>query len=183
MIVGISNIESELKHYKLSKKVVELIKSEIEKQLFLYKKLNIDPSNISLILLYRKPLNLEVIRVFDHNNILLENLDLSCERLKKISVFNKNNVDSIFWVSFFDGGNSISIVKSKMLDLNDLNYKKIKSITYGVTDGKDVIKINILQQDIKGADYEILKNAVKYKFEKEKGRSCENLNCVALNYS
>ena len=49
MIIGIQSVESGLKRFKLSKKNIELVKGIIEKQLFLYKNLKLDPSNVSLI--------------------------------------------------------------------------------------------------------------------------------------
>ena len=80
MIVSVQSIESGLKKFKLSKKSIELVKDSIEKQLFLFKNLKLDPSNVSLIIVSKKVEGLETIHVFEHNNVPIENLDLSLEK-------------------------------------------------------------------------------------------------------
>ncbi len=182
MMMSINNIESGLKRFKLSKKNVDIVRDEIEKQLFLYKNLKLDPSNVSLLIVSKKSEGVEFIRVFEHNNIPIENLDLSYEKSKSLVSFDDSKVDFVFWVSFFDNGTNISVVKGKLSDMLSLTYKKAKSVTYGITDGKSVVKIDIAQQDVKGAGYEILKNAIAYTFKKETGKTCENLDCMAVTY-
>lgn len=182
MIIGIQSIESGLKRFKLSKKNIDLVKGIIEKQLFLYKNLKLDPSNVSLIIFSNGLGGIESIRVFDHNNIPIENLDLSYEKSKRFSSFEDSKIDFVFWVSFFDNGETVSIVRGKLSDMLNLSYKKAKSVTYGITDGKDVLKIDISQQDVKGTDYEVLKNAIAYTFKKQTGRNCMNLDCMAVTY-
>ena len=182
MIVGIQSVESGLKRFKLSKKNIELVKGIIEKQLFLYKNLKLDPSNVSLIIFSTGVGGVDCIRVFDHNNIPIENLDLSYEKSKHFGTFEENKVDFVFWVSFFDNGENISIVRGKVSDMLGLSYKKAKSVTYGVTDGRFVLKVDISQQDVKGTEYEVLKNAIAYTFKKQTGQNCCNLDCMAVTY-
>lgn len=182
MIVSVQSIESGLKKFKLSKKSIELVKDSIEKQLFLFKNLKLDPSNVSLIIVSKKVEGLETIHVFEHNNVPIENLDLSYEKVKKLISFDDAKIDFVFWVSFFDNGETVSIVRGKLSDMLNLSFKKAKSVTYAVTDGKEVLKIDIAQQDVKGTEYEILKNAIAYTFTKRTGRICKNLDCMAVTY-
>ena len=116
------------------------------------------------------------------NNIPIENLDLSYEKSKHFGTFEENKVDFVFWVSFFDNGENISIVRGKVSDMLGLSYKKAKSVTYGVTDGRFVLKVDISQQDVKGTEYEVLKNAIAYTFKKQTGQNCCNLDCMAVTY-
>ncbi len=183
MIIDVRNIESGLKRFKLSKKNVELVKGMIDKQLFLYKHLKLDPSNVSLVIFSNETGEIESIRVFEQNNIPIENLDLSYEKSKKYSVFDESKIDFVFWVSFYDNGETISIVRGKLSDMANLKYRKAKNVTYGITDGNEVLKIDISQQDVKGTEYDVLKKAVAYTFKKRTGRVSDSLNCVAIMYT
>ena len=54
MLMSIEDISESLKTFKLSKKNIDLVSDIINKQLFLYKNLNLNPSNVSLIIVGKK---------------------------------------------------------------------------------------------------------------------------------
>lgn len=183
MVVNIRNLETGLKKFKLSKSSIEKVDSLIKKQLLVYKQLKLDISNLSMIIVSKKIEGIDVIRVFDKVNIPIEILDTSYTRLMNLSSLQDWNTDFILWVYFLEDKNYVDIVKCKLCDIVNIHFKKVKSITYGVTDGIDSIKIDISQQDIKGAEYEMLKNAVAYTFTKQTGKQSDNLDCLAVAYS
>ena len=182
MVTKFQELDSNLKRFRLSKKSIELVRDVIEKQLFLYRNLKLDPSNVSLVIVSKKIEGIETIRVFEHNNVPIENLDMSYEKSKRLMDLDDSKVEFVFWVSFFDNGETISVVRGKLSDILNLSYKKVKSVTYGITDGRDVIKVDISQQDVKGTEYEVLKNAVAYTFNKQLGKCVKNLDCMAVTY-
>lgn len=181
MLVSVQNLETSLKRFRLSKKDIELVSDVVKKQIFLYKNLNLDPCDVSLIIA-GKTEGIDIIRVFEHKNIPIEILDMSYEKSKKLATLKESKVDYIFWVTFLEHGEIIEIVRSKLSDMGNLTFKKVKSMTYGVTDGTEVIKIAISQQDIKGTEYVILKNAVNYAFNKQTGKKVNDLDCMAIGY-
>ena len=181
MLVSVQNLEVGLKRFRLSKKDIDLVSDVVRKQIFLYKNLNLDPCNVSLIIA-RKLEGVDIIRVFEHKNIPIEILDMSYEKSKKLATLKESKVDYIFWVTFLEHGEIVEIVRGKLSDIESLTFKKVKLMTYGITDGAEVIKIDISQQDVKGAEYSILKNAVNYTFNKRTGKKVNDLDCMAIGY-
>ena len=183
MLMSIEDISESLKTFKLSKKNIDLVSDIINKQLFLYKNLNLNPSNVSLIIVGKKIEGVDVIRVFYKNSVLLETLDTSYTRLKNLSSLENWNTSFILKILFVEDGKYIDVSKIKLTDVVSVNVKKVKNITYGVTDYNDVIKVDISLQDVKGAEYEVLKNAVIYTFNKQTKKKLTDLDCMVVNYS
>lgn len=182
MLVDVQNLETGLKKFRLSKKDINMVIGIIKKQVFLYKNLKLDLSNISLAIIGKGTDELDIIRVFEHKNIPIETLDMSYEKSKKLVTLNENKVSFVFWVSFLEDGEVVEIIRGKLSDIANLSFKKVKSMTYGVTDGTEVIKIDISQQDVKGTEYSILKNAVIYAFNKQTDKKVSDLDCMAVGY-
>lgn len=183
MILNVFNLESSLKKFKLSKENISAINDIIKRELKVYKNLNLDISNLSLILVGKKIEGIDIIRVFNKTSVPIEVLDTSYTRLMNLSSLEDWNTNFILYISFLKDINYVDIVKCKLKDINNIKSKKIKSITYGLTDGKDTIKIDILQQDIKGITYDVLKEVVEYTFRKQTGKTTSNIDCIALNFS
>lgn len=183
MLMSIEDISESLKTFKLSKKNIDLVSDIINKQLFLYKNLNLNPSNVSLIIVGKKIEGVDVIRIFDKNSVLLETLDTSYTRLKNLSSLENWNTGFILKILFIEYGKYVDVSKIKLTDVVSVNVKKVKNITYGVTDYNDVIKVDISLQDVKGAEYEVLKNAVIYTFNKQTKKKLTDLDCMVVGYS
>lgn len=183
MIVNISDLEMGLKQFKLAKSNISIVQEIITKQLFLYQHLKLDPSNVSLIIIGKKIDGVDTIRVFEKNNVLIDILDTSYNKLKNLSSLEDWNTNYIFWISFLENGKYLDIVKCKLSDIENLKVKKVKVMTYGVTDGEDVVSIVISQQDVKGTDYNVLKDVVTYTFNKRTGKKSTNLDFMAIGYS
>lgn len=183
MLLKTKELANGLKKFKLSKKNVGVIEQIVENQIVLYKSLQLDFSKVSLIIVGKKIEGVDTIRVFENNSVLLEILDTSYTRLKNLSSLEDWNTSFIFWVSFLENGEYVEIAKYKLSDISNINFKKVKSLTYGISDGVDAIKLEISQQDIKGVEYEVLRNAVAHTFNKETGKNVKELNCVVVDYS
>ena len=183
MLMNVEDIPKSLKTFKLSKKNIDLVSDIIDKQLFLYKNLNLNPSSVSLIIVGKKIEGVDVIRVFEKNSVLVETLDASYTKLKNLSSLENWNTSFIIKVLFIDDGSSVEISKIKLNDVISVNLKKVKNLTYGVTDYSDVIKLDISLQDVKGAEYEVLKNAVIYTFNKQTKKKLTDLDCMVVGYS
>lgn len=183
MLICVEDLQENLKSYRLSKKNINLVSEIIEKQLFLYKNLNLNPSKVSLIIVGKKIEGVDVIRVFERNSVLVETLDTSYTRLKNLSSLENWNTSFIFKVSFLEDGQYMEISKCKLSDVIAVNLKKVKNLTYGLTDGSDVMKIDISLQDVKGTEYEILRNAVIYTFNKQTKKKLTDLDCMVIGYS
>ena len=183
MLLRTKELTNGLKKFKLSKKNIGVIEEIVEKQIVLYKSLQLDLSKVSLIIVGKKIEGVDTIRVFENNSVLLEILDTSYTRLKNLSSLEDWNTSFIFWVSFLENGEYIEIAKYKLSDIASINCKKVKTLTYGISDGEDAIKLEISQQDIKGVEYEVLRNAVAHTFKKETGKNVKELNCVVIDYS
>lgn len=183
MVLNVFNLESSLKKFKLSKDNISVVNNFIRKELNVYKKLELDISNLSLIFVGKKIEGIDVIRVFNKINVPIEILDTSYTRLMNLSSLEDWNTNFILYVSFLKDVNYVDIVKCKLKDISKIKSKKIKAITYGLTDGKEIIKIDILQQDIKGITYDVLREVVEYTFKKQTGKDASNIDCIALNFS
>ena len=182
MLINVQNLEIGLKKFKLTKKDIDVVSGIIKKQLFLYKNLKLDLSNVSLVIINKDVDGIDTIRVFEHKNIPIETLDLSYEKSKKLITLNENRVSFVFWVSFLEDGKVVEVVRGKLSDISNLTFLKVKSMSYGITDGKEVIKIDISQQDVKGTEYSVLKNAVIYAFNKRTDKKVSDLDCMAVGY-
>jgi hypothetical protein len=183
MLTSESKIEEGLINIKLSKKHIQSVTEVIRKELFLYKHLKLDPSNISLIIIGRKIEGLQVIKVFDKKTVCIEMLDNSYERFKGMSKIEAFNTDFILLVSFLDNGELLEITKCKVKDFSEVSCKKVKSVVYGVSDGEEVASIEIQQQDVKGTTCEVLKAAVKYSFNKLKDKKVDKIDCSIISYA
>lgn len=182
MVINVKDLERGLKRFRLTKKSSNIVCDVITKQLFLYRKLKLDPSNVSLIVVSKKIEGVDVIRVFEKNNVVMEIIDTSYTRFKNLASLEDWNTDFIFWISFLDEGKFIDIVKCKLSDIENIKAKKVKSTIYGITDGEDVVRIEISLQDIKGAEYEVLKDAIAYTFNKSTGKNLKELDCMVVGY-
>lgn len=183
MLVDVKNLEEGLKKFKITKKNMNIVIDAINKQLFLCKNLDLNPSKVSLIIVGKKIEGVDVIRVFDKNSVLMEILDTSYTRLKNLNSLENWNTNFMLWITFLEDASFVEIAKCKVTDLVNINVKKVKTLTYGVTDGEEVVKLDISLQDVKGAEYEVLRNAVIYSFNKSTKKKLTDLDCYAVGYS
>lgn len=182
MVFNMKDLKKGLVKVKLNKKNMQLVQDIIQNQLFLFKHLKLDPSKVSLIIVGKKIEGVDVIRVFDKKNVLIEVLDTSYTRLRNLSSLEDWNTNFILWVSFLENGNYVDIIECKLSDIVNVECKKVKSTIYGVTDGEDVVSINISQHDIKGAEYDVIKACVAHTFNKRTGKDKQDLMCMAVGY-
>ena len=96
MVMRVSELQDNLKKYKLSKKNIALVLEIIEKQIFLYKKLKMNPDDVSLYIVNRKMYGINTIRIFEHNNILIEELDNSYNNFKVIQNLKDSDFNFLF---------------------------------------------------------------------------------------
>lgn len=183
MLINAERITEGLQSFKLTRKNISLVSDIIGKQLLLYKKLNLVPSNVDLVIISKKIEGVNVLRVFEKNNILIDVLDYSYTSFKTLSIADNKDINFILRVSFLDGGKYIDVVKCKLIDVLSLGLTKVKNVTYVATDYEDVVKLDISLQDVKGAEYEVLKNAVIYAFNKKTKKKLVDLDCIAVAYS
>ena len=183
MVMRVSELQDNLKKYKLSKKNIALVLEIIEKQIFLYKKLKMNPDDVSLYIVNRKMYGINTIRIFEHNNILIEELDNSYNNFKVIQNLKDSDFNFLFKIEFLEDGHYVDITQSSIKELRKIHTKKVKSMTYGVISGNEVLKIDVLQVDVKGTETEVIQNIVKYAFKKKMGHlPMETIDCLAIGY-
>lgn len=143
----------------------------------------IDISNIMLYIIGKEIEGIEYIKVFDKNKIIIDILDTSYTRMRNLTTLEDWNTRFILCVTF-DANGEAYISDCKISDIQPMEYKKAKELTYGITNGNEIEKINIMQQDIKGVDYRTLKELVGYTFNKNtcKKEDTDNLSCILVKY-
>lgn len=179
----INDLEVGLKKYKLSRKNIALVMEIIGKQLFLYKRLKMNLDDVSLFIVNRKMYGINTIRIFEHNNILIEDLDNSYTNFKVIQSLKDSDLNFLLKIDFLEDGCYVDITQSCIKELKKINAKKVKSMTYGVISGNDVLKIDVLQVDVKGTDTEVIQNIIKHTFKKRIGHApISQMDCLAIGY-
>ncbi len=182
------NIKEEKKRIQRLKKVsiedMIVIESIIEMQKKVHNYCGAkDISNIVLYIIGKEIEGIDCIKVFDNNKIIVDILDTSYTRMRNLTTLENWNTRFILCVSFDEYGNE-NISECKITDIPPIEFKKSKHLTYGISDGVDIEKINIKQQDIKGIEYRVLKELVTYTFNKnnDKKEDSDNLSCILVNY-
>lgn len=144
----------------------------------------IDISNVMLYIIGKEIEGIEFIKVFDKNKIIVDILDISYTRMRSLTTLEDWNTRFILCVTFDELGN-VNICDCKISDIQPMEYKKSKELTYGVTNGIEIEKIKIMQQEIKGMEYRTVKELVGYTFNKNTGKKADvdSLSCILVNYS
>lgn len=142
--------------------------------------------NISDVMLYiigKEIEGIEFIKVFDKNKIIVDILDTSYTRMRSLTILEDWNTRFILCVTFDELGD-YNICDCKISDIQPMEYKKSKELTYGVTNGKEIEKIKIMQHEIKGMDYRTVKELVGYTFNKNtcKKEDVDRLSCILVKY-
>lgn len=183
MFYSIREFEKAFQNLKINKKEKQYIIEEVKKYLELYKGLNRFPISTSLLIVDAEEKGLMSIRVFEKKNVPVEILDNSFTNLEWLLPRNKDKIKALFWINFTDNYNLFEVLSCTVKDIQSLQNKKAKTILYGLSDTQDVLTVSINQLDVKGAEYEVLKNAVKYYFEKHFERSVQDLDCYVIEFN
>ena len=183
MFYSIKEFDNAVQNLKINKKQKQFIIDELKKYLGTYKRLNRYPNNTSLLIVDAEEKGLMSIRVFEKQNVPIEILDNSFTCLEWLLPKNKDKIKASFWINFKDNCEFFEILSCSIKDIEALQNKKAKTILYGVFDTKDILTVSINQLDVKGAEYIVLKNAVKYYFEKHFGRTVQDLDCYVIEFN
>lgn len=183
MLTDLKRIEVKLKDLKLNKKDSTEIVNFIKGQLIIYEDLKLDISNLSVIVVLMKDNPLYFIRVLDNKVCPMEVIEDASEKVKKI-LGNKKLAAKLdlLYVSFKDNGKDIQIEKCNSDILESVDFKKVKSVVYGVSDYKDTILLDVSMQDVKGVDPNVFYGALKHSYNKRVGRNVDKLNCYVVKY-
>mgnify|MGYP000884404042 CR=1 FL=1 len=174
--------ESKIKGVSIEDMIV--VESIIDMQKKVHSYCSIDISDVMLYIIGKEIEGIEYIKVFDKNKIIVEILDTSYTRMRNLATLEDWNTRFILCVTFDKNGNA-NICDCKISEIQPMEYKKTKELTYCVTNGKEIEKINIMQQDIKGMEYRTLKELVGYTFNKKTGKKedIDRLYCILVKYA
>lgn len=178
-IMGVISLRSN----KFAKQNMSLVLGIIKEHLRICQTLKINPEKISVIIYSKKRENISSIRVFEQNSVIVDNIDMSYNNICSIKNLPDSDFNFVLKVNFLENGKYFDIMQIKIEDLNKIKYKKIKKVTYGIMGDTEIVEMQILQLDVKGANDDMLYRALKYAFEKKTGYTVKNIKCFALDYS
>lgn len=183
MFYNIKDFDDAFKGKRISKKFKQYISDSIAARLKVYKSFGKNPSNFSVVFCDLKNRGLCSITIIDKKIAPVECLEFSDEI---ISIIKKDKdgaiLNSAYLINFDADYNSFEVFDFKAKDFLNLELKRCKTVIYGITDMRDVLPITINLIDVKGCEYNTLREAIKYKFSKVYERQVDTVNSILIEF-